>query len=77
MYVESSSMYNTLVHELVHAVDDCVHGHYPKFIRLANQMGLIGRSLSELRLSDELAGVCAEINKELDIYPHFDMSYSE
>lgn len=75
MYVECTSMYITLVHELVHAVDDCVNGHYPKFIKLANQMGLIGQHSSGLHLSEELAGVCAEISSELGIYPHFDMSY--
>ena len=33
----------TLIHELVHAVDDCVNGHRGEFVRIADAVGLVGK----------------------------------
>ena len=33
----------TLIHELVHAVDDCVNGHTGEFVRMAKAVGLTGK----------------------------------
>ena len=43
----------TLVHELVHAVDDCQNGHMKPFRDIATRVGLIGK-MTSTRESEEL-----------------------
>lgn len=35
-------MFNTLVHELVHEVDDCEHGHGKEIKEIPTKIGLFG-----------------------------------
>lgn len=58
-----------LVHELVHAVDGCVHGHKAAFKRIATAVGLEGKMTATTegdRLVAELETIIAKIGK----YPH-------
>ena len=60
---------DTLVHELVHAVDDCKSGHGENFKRIAKDIGLKGPMRSagadELLMKDLI-----EISKQLGSFPH-------
>ena len=40
---DSIQVLGTLVHELVHAIDDCKHGHKKEFVRIARAVGLQGK----------------------------------
>lgn len=59
----------TLVHELIHAWDDCKNGHKRPFSRVARAMGLEGK-MTATTVGDELRAVLAEIAGELGPYPH-------
>ena len=59
----------TLMHELVHAVDDNEHGHRGPFIRTARGLGLVGRPTATVA-SEELALELADLAKGLGEYPH-------
>lgn len=59
----------TLVHEGVHAVDDCASGHKGAFVRLAKAMGLTGKWTATVA-GEELARTLAGIAEELGEYPH-------
>ncbi len=58
-----------LAHELVHAVDDCQHGHRKEFTKIMRAIGLEGKPTATHageRLHDELASIVADIGE----YPH-------
>lgn len=59
----------TLVHELVHAADDCAHGHRGPFARIARQVGLAGK-LTATTAGPELAERLVTVAGELGPYPH-------
>ena len=60
---------DTLVHELVHAVDNCESGHGEKFKRIAKDVGLLGpmRSASAGAL---LKHQLNEVAEKLGSFPH-------
>ena len=39
---EPVQVLDTLIHELVHAIDDCIHHHGPEFKKIATDVGLQG-----------------------------------
>jgi hypothetical protein len=60
---------DTLVHELVHAVDDCLHNHGREFKKIAKSVGLEGAMRSAHAgkpLRDRLTVLAAELGP----YPH-------
>jgi hypothetical protein len=61
-----------LVHELVHAYDDCQNGHKAAFIRIARQVGLEGKPTS-CHAGPELLATLEIIAAELGTYPHTGM----
>lgn len=63
---------DTLVHELVHAVDDCEHHHGPAFKKIALSVGLKGpmRSASATPALLEKLG---QIAQRLGAYPHAEL----
>lgn len=66
---EPVAVLDTLLHEMVHAIDDCAHGHGKEFKRIATKIGLVGPMRSagagpSLRLRLE------EIARILGPYPH-------
>ena len=66
---DSVEVMDTLVHELVHAVDNCEHKHGAEFKKMALAVGLEGKMRSASageRLKKELI----EIAKSLSPYPH-------
>ena len=65
---DSDRVLATLVHELVHAVDDC-NGHRAAFGRMARAMGLEG-PLTATVAGDELKATLDKIIGKLGDYPH-------
>jgi hypothetical protein len=59
----------TLVHEGVHAVDDCKSGHRGAFVRLAKAMGLEGKWTATVA-GEELTHTLADVAAGLGAYPH-------
>lgn len=59
----------TMIHELIHAVDDCQHGHKGPFVKMARAMGLAGKPTAT-HASEELLEELAPIVEALGPYPH-------
>ena len=68
-YDDAVEVMDILVHELVHAVDNCEHKHGAEFKKIALAVGLEGKMRSAFagaKLKNELI----EIAKSLSPYPH-------
>ena len=66
---EPVQVLDTLVHELVHAVDDCLHHHGPEFKKIATDVGLQGL-MREASAGPWLQEQLTSIAKQLGKYPH-------
>ena len=72
-----SGVLGTLVHELVHAVDDCQHGHKKPFKDIATRVGLTGK-MTATGESEELDKYFKdEIISKLGDYPHANIEVSQ
>ena len=60
---------DTLIHELVHAVDNCTHGHGKEFKKIAVSVGLEGK-MRQASAGDSLRETLIKIASELPPYPH-------
>ena len=60
---------DTLVHELVHAVDDCQSGHGEKFKKIAKQIGLKG-PMRSAGAGEALMKELEQISNLLGTFPH-------
>lgn len=58
-----------LVHELVHAIDDCKSGHKGEFRRIAVAVGLEGKMTATVA-GDELKAALQKIVDQIGEYPH-------
>lgn len=65
----------TLVHELIHAVDNCKSGHKGPFARMAKQVGLAGK-MTSTHAGPELAVLLETIASNLPEYPHKGLAYN-
>lgn len=59
----------TLVHELVHAVDNCESGHRGEFKRIATAVGLEGK-MTSTHAGAELLSTLMMVSEEVGPYPH-------
>ena len=66
---EPVQVLDTLVHELVHAVDDCMHHHGPEFKKIATDVGLQGL-MREASAGPWLQEQLTTISRQLGKYPH-------
>jgi predicted Zn-ribbon and HTH transcriptional regulator len=66
---EPVQVLDTLVHELVHAVDDCMHHHGPEFKKIATDVGLQGL-MREASAGPLLLQQLTAISRQLGKYPH-------
>lgn len=65
----STDILATLVHELIHAADDCQSGHKNFFARMARKCGLVGK-LTATTAGDELKEQLLDIVDVLGDIPH-------
>ena len=66
---------SVLTHELVHAIDDCQHGHQAPFKRIAEAVGLEGK-MTATTAGIELTEKIKAIVKKLGRYPHKKLNLS-
>lgn len=66
---DSTAILATLVHELIHAADDCESGHKNFFARMARKCGLVGK-LTATSAGDELNERLLDIVDALGDIPH-------
>jgi hypothetical protein len=62
-----------LTHELIHALDDCQHGHRGRFVKVARRIGLEGPATAT-HAGDALALRLLGIAASLGPYPHAALS---
>lgn len=58
-----------IMHEIVHAVDDCQHGHKGPFVKMIRALGLEGKPTATV-VGEELAEQLKPILDSLGEYPH-------
>jgi hypothetical protein len=61
---------DVLTHELVHAVDDCKHGHGKEFKAIALSVGLVGPKMRSASAGPALKARLTAIAAELGPFPH-------
>jgi hypothetical protein len=66
---EPVDVLDTLVHELIHAVDDCQHKRGKEFKKMALKLGMKG-PMRSAGAGPELRAKLAELATELGAYPH-------
>ena len=66
---EPVEVLDTLVHELVHAVDDCKHKHGKEFKKIALSLGMKG-PMRSADAGPELKEKLTQLAKQLGVYPH-------
>lgn len=66
---DSAQVLNVLLHELIHAYDDCESGHTGAFKHLALACGLTGK-MTSTKPNDELSETFADIVDALGDIPH-------
>ena len=66
---EPVAVLDTLMHELVHAVDDCQHKHGKEFKKIALSLGMKG-PMRSASAGPELLKKLEQIAKKLGPYPH-------
>jgi len=64
---------DTLVHELVHAVDDCKHKHGKEFKKIATSLGMVG-PMRSAGAGPALKEKLKELATKLGTYPHARLS---
>ena len=65
-----------LVHELIHAIDDCKSGHKGAFRKMAIACGLTGK-MTATGESDDLKAIIKAIEKKIGKYPHKKLDYTK
>ncbi len=67
--VEPFDVLDTLLHELVHAVDDCAHKHGKEFKKIALSLGMVG-PMRSAGAGPELREKLKDLAQKLGTYPH-------
>lgn len=70
---DSVAVLDTLMHELIHAVDDCKNKHGPVFKKMALKLGLKG-PMRSAGAGPELKARLKELAESLGPYPHSKLS---
>lgn len=58
-----------LVHEMIHALDDCQNGHRGHFAYVFKRIGMVGKR-TETLAGDELLEILRTVASDLGAYPH-------
>jgi hypothetical protein len=67
---ETVNVLATLLHELIHAINDCVDGHKGEFARIAKAVGFVPKLTSSDNRTDELTATLTEIGERIGPFPH-------
>jgi hypothetical protein len=67
-HAEAPTMLATVIHELIHAVDDCEHGHKGPFVEMAKALGLDGKMTATVP-GEELTKALEIMADEMGPYP--------
>lgn len=70
---DSVRVLDVLVHELIHAVDDCQSGHKGEFVRMAKALGLEGKPTATVA-GETLRATLEGLVEVLGAYPHSALS---
>lgn len=65
-----SRVLGVLIHELVHAADDCKNGHGPAFRKVATAIGLTGKMTATTESEELTAWLNGLVDAVLGDYPH-------
>ncbi|MET8382508.1 transcription elongation protein SprT [Streptosporangium canum] len=60
----------TLLHELIHAADDCKSGHKGEFMKMAKALGFLAKFTDSANRTEELNETLSQILKTLGPMPH-------
>jgi hypothetical protein len=66
---ETVDVLGTLLHEMIHAIDDCESGHRGNFIRIARAMGLLPKWTSSMNRTEELTDALKALAEQLGEFP--------
>ena len=67
---DTQHVLGTLLHEMIHAVDDCQSGHRGNFMRIAKKVGFVSKFTSADNRTDELSAQLDDIAGRLGPFPH-------
>lgn len=67
---DTQHVLGTLLHEMIHAVDDCQSGHRGNFARIARRCGFINKLTSSDNRSEELNEILDEVADTIGPFPH-------
>jgi hypothetical protein len=67
---ETVNVLGTLLHEMIHAVDDCKSGHSGNFIVIARSMGLKAKWTTSANRTEELTERLTALAADLGAFPH-------
>lgn len=67
---DTQNVLGTLLHEMIHAVDDCQSGHRGNFVKIARAVGFLPKFTSSDNRTTELSDQLDEIAENLGAFPH-------
>lgn len=67
---DTQAVLATLLHEMIHAVDDCKDGHKGNFVRIAKKVGFVPKWTSSQFRSDELSANLDKVAELVGLFPH-------
>lgn len=67
---DTVNVLGTLLHEMIHAIDDCESGHRGNFARIAKGVGFIPKLTSSDNRSEELTSDLTRYAEALGPFPH-------
>lgn len=67
---ETVPVLGTLLHEMIHAIDDCSSGHRGEFARIAKAVGFVPKLTSSDNRTAELTATLTEIAERVGPFPH-------
>ena len=67
--VDTETTLGILLHEMIHAVDDCASGHRGNFVRIAKALGFVSKYTSSTNRTDELTERLQGLAERLGDFP--------
>jgi hypothetical protein len=67
---ETVDVLGTLLHEMIHAIDDCQDGHRKNFARIAKAVGFVPKLTQSGNRSDDLNATLKDVADRVGPFPH-------